>query len=114
MANIKTVQERNELHKTIWNIADELRGSVGGLEFKNYVLGTMFYRYISERITYHINKTEWDAGNKDFDYAKLSELLTCIGSVGKIQVNKDYALTGASGPFCYRLLEFWANMVSKV
>lgn len=49
MANIKTVQERNELHKAIWNIADELRGSVGGWEFKNYVLGTMFYRYISEK-----------------------------------------------------------------
>lgn len=73
MANIKTVQERNELHKAIWNIADELRGSVGGWEFKNYVLGTMFYRYISERITYIVNKNEWDSGNKEFDYTNLSD-----------------------------------------
>ena len=50
MANIKTVQERHELHKAIWSIADELRGSVGSREFKNYVLGTVFYRYISDRI----------------------------------------------------------------
>ena len=50
MANIKTVQERNELHKAIWNIANDLRGSVDGWDFKQYVLGMLFYRYISERI----------------------------------------------------------------
>ena len=37
-------QQREELHRTIWNIADELRGAVGGWEFKAYVLGTLFYR----------------------------------------------------------------------
>lgn len=45
----KKEQERDELHRAIWAIADELRGAVDGWDFKNYVLGTMFYRYISER-----------------------------------------------------------------
>ena len=45
----KKEQEREELHRAIWAIADELRGAVDGWDFKNYVLGTMFYRYISEK-----------------------------------------------------------------
>lgn len=65
--------EREELHKTIWGIADELRGSVDGWDFKQYVLGIMFYRYISENITNYINKGEHEAGNTDFDYAKMSD-----------------------------------------
>lgn len=48
MADMKKEQERDELHRAIWAIADELRGAVDGWDFKNYVLGTMFYRYISE------------------------------------------------------------------
>ena len=40
--------ERDELHKTIWAIANKLRGKVDGWDFKAYVLGTIFYRYISE------------------------------------------------------------------
>ena len=56
MAKIKKEQEREELHRAIWAIADELRGAVDGWDFKNYVLGTMFYRYISENITNYINE----------------------------------------------------------
>ena len=41
-------REKKELYKTIWSIADDLRGSVDGWDFKQYVLGIMFYRYISE------------------------------------------------------------------
>lgn len=79
MANIKAEQERAELHKAIWSIAEDLRGSVGGWEFKNYVLGMMFYRYLSEHITHKLNKDEWDASNKEFDYTRLSdEEATCI------------------------------------
>ena len=48
MVDTKKEQERDELHRAIWAIADELRGAVDGWDFKNYVLGTMFYRYISE------------------------------------------------------------------
>lgn len=73
MADIKKEQEREELHRAIWAIADELRGAVDGWDFKNYVLGTMFYRYISEDLTNYINANEIAAGDADFDYAKLSD-----------------------------------------
>lgn len=69
----KKEQEREELHRAIWAIADELRGAVDGWDFKNYVLGTMFYRYISENIANYINEGEIAAGNTDFDYAKMSD-----------------------------------------
>ena len=73
MADIKREQERDELHRAIWSIADGLRGSVDGWDFKSYVLGTMFYRYISENLTSYINAGEIDAGDTDFDYAKLPD-----------------------------------------
>ena len=73
MADIRKEQERDELHRAIWAIADELRGAVDGWDFKNYVLGTMFYRYISENLCNYINTGEIEAGNADFDYAKLSD-----------------------------------------
>ena len=69
----KKEQERDELHRAIWAIADELRGAVDGWDFKNYVLGTMFYRYISENLTAYINDGEAAAGNTEFDYAKISD-----------------------------------------
>ena len=69
----KKEREREEVHRAIWAIADELRGAVDGWDFKNYVLGTMFYRYISEDLTAYINQGELDAGNDDFDYARLSD-----------------------------------------
>ena len=73
MADIKKEQEREELHRAIWAIADDLRGSVDGWDFKSYVLGTMFYRYISENLTCYINEGEIEAGNTGFDYAQLSD-----------------------------------------
>ena len=66
-------KERDELHKAIWSIADDLRGSVDGWDFKQYILGIMFYRYISENITNYINEGERKAGDKNFDYATLSD-----------------------------------------
>lgn len=71
--NNKKEQERAELHRTIWSIANDLRGSVDGWDFKQYVLGMLFYRYISENLTNYINAGEHEAGNDDFDYAKLSD-----------------------------------------
>ena len=71
MIDSKKEQERGELHRAIWAIADELRGAVDGWDFKNYVLGTMFYRYISENLTSYINTGEAEAGNPDFDFAKM-------------------------------------------
>lgn len=73
MADLRKEQERDELHRAIWAIADELRGSVDGWDFKSYVLGMMFYRYISENLTNYINEGEIEAGNEGFDYALLSD-----------------------------------------
>ncbi len=73
MANNRNEQERDELHRAIWAIADGLRGSVDGWDFKSYVLGMMFYRYISENLTNYINEGEIEAGNLGFDYSKLSD-----------------------------------------
>ena len=73
MANSMKEQEREELHKAIWNIANDLRGSVDGWDFKQYVLGFMFYRYISENITDYINAGEYEAGNTAFNYADISD-----------------------------------------
>lgn len=73
MADIRKDQERDELHRAIWAIADGLRGSVDGWDFKSYVLGMMFYRYISENLTNYINEGEIEAGNEGFDYALLSD-----------------------------------------
>ena len=64
--------QRSELHKTIWRIANDLRGSVDGWDFKTYVLGMMFYRFISENLTDYINEGEWRAGDTDFNYCNLS------------------------------------------
>lgn len=73
MVDNKKEQERAELHRAIWSIADDLRGAVDGWDFKNYVLGAMFYRYISENFTAYVNAGEVDAGNLTFDYAKMSD-----------------------------------------
>jgi len=73
MTDNKKEQERAELHRTIWNMANDLRGSVDGWDFKQYVLGMLFYRYISENLTDYINRGENEAGNTDFEYSKLSD-----------------------------------------
>ena len=73
MADNRKEQERDELHRTIWGIANDLRGSVDGWDFKQYVLGMLFYRYISENFANYINDGEREAGDTDFDYAQLSD-----------------------------------------
>jgi len=65
--------QRAELHKTIWRIANDLRGSVDGWDFKTYVLGMLFYRFISENLDSFLTKAEREAGNADFHYATLSD-----------------------------------------
>ena len=73
MTDVNKEQERAELHRAIWAIADDLRGSVDGWDFKHYVLGMLFYRYISENFVAYINEGEEEAGNTGFDYAQLSD-----------------------------------------
>ena len=79
-------QERAQLHKTIWSIANDLRGAVDGWNFKAYVLGAMFYRFISENLTTYINKQQAKAGLSDYDYAKESDDTAILG---KDQIVKD-------------------------
>ena len=62
-----STQQKQELFKSIWAIANELRGSVDGWDFKQYVLGMLFYRYISENITNYINEEQLKAGYPNFD-----------------------------------------------
>ena len=65
--------QRAELHRKIWAIADSVRGAVDGWDFKQYVLGMLFYRYISEDITEYFNKAEHEAGELEFNYADISD-----------------------------------------
>ena len=66
----KKEYEREEIHRSVWAIADELRGAVDGWDFKNYVLGAMFYRYISENLTAYING-QTGITIKDYDVSVL-------------------------------------------
>lgn len=67
------IQQRAELHRKIWSIADNVRGAVDGWDFKQYILGILFYRFISENITEFFNSAEHEAGDIEFDYAKISD-----------------------------------------
>ena len=73
VATNKESIERAELHRKIWAIADDVRGAVDGWDFKQYILGILFYRFISENMVAYFNKAEHDAGNTGFDYAELSD-----------------------------------------
>ena len=73
MVDNRKEQERSALHSTIWRIANDLRGSVDGWDFKQYVLGILFYRFISENLSSYINKKEKEAGEHNFNYAALSD-----------------------------------------
>jgi len=84
-------QERAELHKTIWQIANDLRGSVDGWDFKQYVLGFLFYRFISENLTNYLNEIE-RTENPDFDYAKLSDQDAEFGRADTVHEKGFYIL----------------------
>ncbi|WP_276974442.1 type I restriction-modification system subunit M [Flavobacterium filum] len=60
--------QRAELQAKIWKIANDVRGSVDGWDFKQFVLGTLFYRFISENFTIYI-----EGGDESIDYSKLSD-----------------------------------------
>ena len=77
--NNKKEREREELHKTIWKIANELRGSVDGWDFKQYVLGLLFYRFISENIENYVNENQRKAGIIDFQYRNISDEEALLG-----------------------------------
>lgn len=73
MAAMGKEAQRAELHRTIWRIANDLRGSVDGWDFKAYVLGMLFYRFISENLAAYLNRLERAAGEVGFEYAALTD-----------------------------------------
>lgn len=87
--------ERVELHKTIWRLANELRGSVDGWDFKSYVLGMLFYRFISENLVAYLNEQERQAGDPDFDYTRLSDSDAEFGRVETVKEKGFYILPSA-------------------
>lgn len=91
MSNNKEI-ERAELHKTIWRIANDLRGSVDGWDFKTYVLGMLFYRFISENLTGYLNELERKAGTEDFDYTALSDKDAEFGRTETVKEKGFYIL----------------------
>lgn len=84
--------QRAELHRTIWRIANDLRGSVDGWDFKSYVLGILFYRFISENLTAYLNEQERAAGQSDFDYAILSDARAEFGRDETVKEKGFYIL----------------------
>jgi type I restriction enzyme M protein len=84
--------ERAELHKTIWRIANDLRGSVDGWDFKTYVLGMLFYRFISENLTAYLNQQERKAGILDFEYATLGDADAEFGRAETVKEKGFYIL----------------------
>ncbi|MBP8609832.1 MAG: type I restriction-modification system subunit M [Syntrophaceae bacterium] len=101
--NTTKEQERDELHRVIWQIANDLRGSVDGWDFKQYVLGMLFYRFISENLTIYINEDERRSGNKDFDYAKLPDKEAEFGRADTVKEKGFYILPS----------ELFVNVCSK-
>lgn len=65
---MSSTEQRKELQRQIWSIANDVRGSVDGWDFKQYVLGTLFYRFISENFTDYI-----EGGDDSINYAELSD-----------------------------------------
>jgi type I restriction enzyme M protein len=84
--------ERAELHKTIWRMANDLRGSVDGWDFKTYVLGMLFYRFISENLTEYINVAERKAARADFEYSDLADSEAEFGRDTTVQEKGFYIL----------------------
>lgn len=85
-------REREELHRTIWQIANDLRGSVDGWDFKSYVLGMLFYRFISENLTDYLNEEEQRTGNAAFDYTQISDQDAEFGRADTVKEKGFYIL----------------------
>lgn len=94
MTNRAREAQRAELHKIIWRIANDLRGAVDGWDFKSYVLGMLFYRFISENLTAYLNRLEREAGDADFDYTKLSDKDAEFGRKDTVDEKGFYILPG--------------------
>ena len=93
------IQQRAELQRRIWQIANDVRGAVDGWDFKQYVLGALFYRFISENFAAYI-----EAGDDSLEYANMSD------SVITPEIKDDAIKT--KGYFIYPS-QLFANLVAK-
>ena len=82
---LSSESQRAELHRTIWKIANDLRGSIDGWDFKTYVLGMLFYRFISENLSAYLDEHQHRAGEKDFSYAALVDAKAEFGRKATVQ-----------------------------
>ena len=87
-----TKQERAELHKTIWKIANDLRGAIDGWNFKAYVLGSIFYRFISENMCDYFNGRMHELGQTDFNYADMPDEQAIGGKKDAVQTKGFFIL----------------------
>ena len=92
-----SIQQREQLQSQIWKIANEVRGAVDGWDFKQFVLGTLFYRFISENFTDYI-----EGGDDSVDYASLPD------SIITPEIKEDAVKT--KGYFIYPS-QLFANVV---
>lgn len=94
-----STEQRDKLQRQIWQIANEVRGAVDGWDFKQYVLGTLFYRFISENFASHM-----EGGDDSIHYAKLPDSIITAGI-------KDDAIR-TKGYFIYPS-QLFANVVAQ-
>ncbi len=103
MVDTQKEQERAALHATIWKIANDLRGSVDGWDFKQYVLGMLFYRFISENLSNYVNAKQKEAGAANSNYGDISD---------EMAENARVDLLGEKGFFIYPS-ELFENICKK-
>jgi len=97
MIDNKKAQEHGELHRMIWSMANDLRSSVDGWDFKQYVLGILFYRYISENFERYVDNGESEAGESNFVYANREEKEYVSKLVSNYKIGEnDYNLSVSS------------------
>ena len=77
-----SAQQRAALQRQIWAIANEVRGAVDGWDFKQYVLGTLFYRFISENFASYI-----EAGDDSIQYASLADRVWSLLVAGPVLIH---------------------------
>jgi type I restriction enzyme M protein len=80
-----SIQQRAELQRRVWPSANDVRGAVDGWDFKQYVLGTLFYRFISENFVAYI-----EGGDDSVDYAGLSDVTITPEIKGDAVKTKGY------------------------
>ena len=98
-----SIQQRDQLQSQIWKIANEVRGAVDGWDFKQFVLGTLFYRFISENFTDYI-----EGGDDSIDYASLPDSIITPEIKEDAVKTKGYLYIRAS------FLPMWSKLLIQI